>query len=335
MSGHGHGCGHDHAPSDGTAKTVILNLSVNLVLTAAKWLAFALTGSPSLFGEAAHSTADSLNPIFLWIGYRRGKKPADDAHPLGHGRETYFWSLVAAIVMLVVGSLLTAWRGIETLVYGRAPDTSMVSLGIMLGALLMEGYTFARAWRELKREHGSDAVEKMKRSRNTVLLGVLLENFVDALGVILALIGYGLYTLTGNLVWDAACSLLIALVLLRSSLFLIGRSRSLLIGEGAPRDLVKKIGEAVAARQSVAAVVSVKAVTTGANALYCRVSLRLNGPFFTRAWSDDIADVIPYVEEPCRWTAAEVARELAAIEEIVRSVVPDAGAVDIKLLPPK
>lgn len=329
MSGHhhGHGCGHDH--SGETKKTVILNLIVNLTLLAAKWVAYFLTGSPSLFGEACHSAADSANPAFLWIGYRRGRRPQDADHPFGHGRETFFWSIIAALVMLVVGSFLTAYHGIETIVSGEAPDYSPWSLGIMAFALLAEGYTVTLAFRRLLKEQGQGIFGRIRGSRNTVLLGVLLENAVDASGVLLAFTGFGLYLLTGNPLWDAGFSLAIAALLATSSLFLINKSRSLLMGEAVSPETVEAVRRAVLTRPAVAEITGLKAVTLDSEDFRCHVTVRLES-----RWFCDAAQVRDWhcYHQPIRWTLEQVTAEVAAIRAAVIASVPHAAEVDVELV---
>jgi len=324
--------GHDHGRPDGTGLTIALNLAVNLALTAAKWIAFLLTGSPSLFGEAAHSTADSLNPILLWIGFQRGRRPKDARHPFGHDRETFFMSLIAAEAMFILGACLTAWRGIATLISGDKPDFSPWSLGIMIFALAAEGFTFTLAYRKLKRENGGRAVAGLAKSRNTVLLGVLLENGVDTLGVVLAFLGFGLFALTGQPVWDALFSLAIAALLTASSVFLIVRNRSLIVGEAASPEVAAEIAAALAGRPAIAEVVSITAVIRGSDKIHCRLRLRLNQELFVDGWCSGPA-AKPYLAgDPVRWSLDRVVRELADVKNAVRGQVRDLASVEIELL---
>jgi divalent metal cation (Fe/Co/Zn/Cd) transporter len=53
--------------------------------------------------EAAHSLADNANDLSLFIAQRRSRRPPDDQHPLGYGREAYFWALIAALGVFVAG----------------------------------------------------------------------------------------------------------------------------------------------------------------------------------------------------------------------------------------
>ena len=73
--------------------TVLVAFGANVLIAVAKSAAAVVTGSASLVAEAAHSWADAGNEIFLLIANRQSRRPPDIAHPLGHGREAYVWSL--------------------------------------------------------------------------------------------------------------------------------------------------------------------------------------------------------------------------------------------------
>jgi divalent metal cation (Fe/Co/Zn/Cd) transporter len=45
-----------------------------------------------MYTEAIHSLVDTGAQILLLVGQKRGERPPDARHPLGHGMETYFWS---------------------------------------------------------------------------------------------------------------------------------------------------------------------------------------------------------------------------------------------------
>ena len=81
--------------------TVLVAFGVNVGVAAAKSAAAVVTGSAALVAEAAHSWADAGNEIFLMIANRRSRRPPDLAHPFGHGREAYVWSLFAAIGLFI------------------------------------------------------------------------------------------------------------------------------------------------------------------------------------------------------------------------------------------
>ena len=324
--GHHHGHGHDHHA--GTAKAVSVTLLVNVAIMAAKWFAFALTRSPSLFGEAAHSTADTLNPLVLWIGQRRSARPAHRRHPFGHGREAFFWSLIAAELMLVVGAALTARHGIETLLHGRVPNISPVAFAVMGFAALGETFSLVFVWRRMRKTMRGGV--RLRDSRNTVLLALLVENGADILGVLLALAGYGLYMLTGNAVFDACFSLAIAALLAVSSLFLINRSRSLLIGEAATPDVEHAVIRVLQARRSVAEVRQVLTVMRGPDDVGCVIVLRWDPEWFAAKWralngGDRAQPMVP-------WVFALTRSESEAIKAEVRARVPSVSHVQLEII---
>jgi|SRR6185369_15712178 len=83
--------------------TVYSAILANLVIATMKFVVSFITGSSAMLAEAIHSTADTGNELLLLLGFRRSKKPANDKHPLGYGRELYFWSLIVPFFSSVLG----------------------------------------------------------------------------------------------------------------------------------------------------------------------------------------------------------------------------------------
>jgi divalent metal cation (Fe/Co/Zn/Cd) transporter len=83
--------------------SVATALAANTTIAAAKGTAAAVTGSPALVAETLHPLADAGNEVVLWVALRRSRRAPDASHPLGHGPERYYWALLAAVGMFVVG----------------------------------------------------------------------------------------------------------------------------------------------------------------------------------------------------------------------------------------
>lgn len=262
------GCHHHHHH---TEKALNLTLAVNVLLTAAKWFAFIITRSSSLFAEAVHSTFDTMNPLVLRIGHLRGRRPKCDRHPQGHGREAFFWSLMAAIMMFAFGAGFTAFRGIQALIWGLVPEMEWWAVAIMFAALVGEGISLIASWRSLK----GDGIRK---TTNTTALALVFENFVDMLGVTLALTGYGLFLLTGQAIWDAIFSLAIACLLACSSVFLIRRNLSLITGEAADAETCARIRRIILIVPEVQNIAGLEVTMCGPEEMRCSVSVVLDAP---------------------------------------------------------
>src|SRR3954449_6464629 len=107
-------------PANEASKSSLLTVAIagvaNLAIAIAKTVAGVLSGSSAMLAEAAHSYADTLNQVFLLTAIKRSEKPADPRHPFGYGMERYFWSLLAAVGIFVLGAGFSIYQGIEAIV---------------------------------------------------------------------------------------------------------------------------------------------------------------------------------------------------------------------------
>src|SRR3981081_4056723 len=100
-------------PATPTSKQVVYAALIgNLLVAATKTLAALFTGSAAMISEAIHSFVDSGNEILLLYGQHRASRPPDAEHPLGHGRELYFWSFIVALLIFAIGSGVSLYHGI-------------------------------------------------------------------------------------------------------------------------------------------------------------------------------------------------------------------------------
>ncbi|MEV6760306.1 cation diffusion facilitator family transporter [Streptomyces sp. NPDC051105] len=217
--------------------TVFVALAANLVIAAAKAVGGVVAGSPALLSEAAHSVADSLNEVFLLAALRRSRRPPDERHPFGYGKERFFWSLLAAVGIFVMGGCFSVFQGVEALRNGAEEKLSGYVAGlIVLGvALLAEGASLVRALRQAHRED--------RGLRDPALRTVVAEDGTAVLGVLLAMAGMVLHMITGQVAWEASASLAIGVLLVYVAYRLGADARAQLIGEAADPELSRTIRE--------------------------------------------------------------------------------------------
>ena len=82
---------------------VIAAIVGNTLVTASKFVAWALSGSSSMLAESIHSLADTANQILLLVGIQRSRKPPTRLLKFGSGQERYFWNLVSACAIFFLG----------------------------------------------------------------------------------------------------------------------------------------------------------------------------------------------------------------------------------------
>jgi cation diffusion facilitator family transporter len=216
--------------------TVLIAFAANLLIASAKSAAAVLTGSASLVAEAAHSWADTGNEIFLLVANRRSGRPADPAHPYGHGREAYVWSLFAALGLFVAGGALSVTNGITELMHPRSADRFDVGYAVLAVSFLLEAISFRQSVRQAKSEarpRQQDLLEYVLATSDPTLRAVFAEDSAALIGVLIAAAGLAARQVTGSAVPDAIGSILIGLLLAGIAVVLINRNRRFLIGQEA------------------------------------------------------------------------------------------------------
>lgn len=237
------------AGSGGT-KAVIAALLANMTIALFKFIAYILTGSSSMLAEAIHSVADSGNQVLLLVGGKKAKRQASPQHPFGYGRERYIYSFLVAIVLFSVGGLFALYEAYEKFLHPHPIEGFWwwVPLVVLIGAIIAESFSIRTAIIESNKVRGSQGwFEFVRKAKSPELPVILLEDFGALMGLFFALCGVSLTLITGDSFWDAAGTAMIGLLLIVIAILLALETKSLLLGESASRDDVRKIEEALTA----------------------------------------------------------------------------------------
>ncbi|MFF3346280.1 cation diffusion facilitator family transporter [Streptomyces sp. NPDC002779] len=239
---------------------MLVALAANLVIAVAKALGGLAAQSPALLSEAAHSVADSVNEVFLLAALRRSRRPADRRHPFGYGKERFFWSLLAAVGIFVMGGCFSFYQGVEALRSGTEEKLEgyVAGLIVLALALLAEGASLARALYQAHRQGGLDG-----GLRDPALRTVVAEDGTAVLGVTLALTGMALHMVTGQVVYEAAASLAIGALLVYVAYRLGREARDQLIGEAADPEAAERIRALLCEQPEIDSVEALFTMKTG------------------------------------------------------------------------
>ena len=216
--------------------TVLVAFAANLLVAVAKSIAAVVTGSASILAEAAHSWADTGNEVFLVIAYRRSQRPPDSAHPLGHGREAYVWSLLAALGLFVAGAAVSVTHGVQELVHPAEATDFLVGYVVLVVSFVLEGISFLRSVRQVRPTAElmeRDLIGAVMATSDPTLRAVFAEDSAALIGLVIAAAGLGAHQVTGSSIPDAVGSILVGLLLAAVATVLIDRNREFLIGEEA------------------------------------------------------------------------------------------------------
>lgn len=234
-------------PQEGeTRGTVYVALAANLVIAVAKVVGGAISGSAALLSEAAHSVADSLNEVFLLASLRRSHKSPDGKHPFGYGKERYFWSLLAAVGIFVMGGCFSFYQGLQALRSTVAEPSGGYLIAILVLAVsgLMEGASLTKALWQVRgeaKETGRPFLKQLRHTEDPALRTVLGEDGAAVTGVLIALAGITAHLLTGENAWEGVASLGIALLLIHVAYRLGREARGQLIGESLGRRVQQEV----------------------------------------------------------------------------------------------
>jgi cation diffusion facilitator family transporter len=258
--------------------SIFVALAANVTIAIAKGVAAVLTASPSLLAETLHTLADTGNEILLAIAVRRGNRPPDRRHPLGYGAELYYWALLAAIGMFVVGGAISVWHGIQSLLDPEELTDFWVGAVVLVIALALDSISRIVASRRLKRQaarRGLTKREMIGESADPTLITVYAEDTIDVLGAGLALVALVLHEVTGSGVPDAIATILIGLLLGVVAWRLADRNRSLLTHQAVPDRYQEKLRAHLDATPEVLEVGEIVAIYLGPAEVLVAADVRL------------------------------------------------------------
>jgi divalent metal cation (Fe/Co/Zn/Cd) transporter len=177
---------------------------------------------------------------------------------------------------------------------------------VLLISLALEGFSLRTAIGESNRTRGRASWRSFVRhAKAPELPAVLLEDVAALSGLVLALIGVVLSTITHDERWDGAGSLAIGVLLGCVAVVLATETKSLLIGESASLDVQAAIVAAIEGGPEVECVIHLRTLHVGPDTLL-------------------VAAKVGVVHDE---TAASIAAGIDAVERRIRAAVPIAQLI--------
>ena len=258
-----------------------------------------------MLSESVHSVVDSGNEILLLYGQHRAAKPPDRLHPLGYGREIYFWSFVVALLIFALGAGVSIYEGVEHI---RSPEPMarpVINYAVYAFSALFEGISWWFGWNAFQRVRGDKALfAAVHASKDPPSFMVLFEDSAALIGLAIAAIATALSTGLDKPWIDGGGSILIGLVLGVVAVLLARETKDLLIGERARPGLAESIRDAAEKEPGVVGVEGILTSQLGPHQVIATVGVE----FDDRLRTPDIERIIGHLENELRKKHPELFR---------------------------
>ncbi|TGP51549.1 cation transporter [bacterium M00.F.Ca.ET.230.01.1.1] len=230
------------AGHSGSRRVIYAALAGNLAIAVTKFVAAAFTGSSAMLSESVHSLVDTGNGTLLLYGMHRAARPPDRAHPLGHGRELFFWSFIVALLVFALGAGISFYEGVIHIMAPEPVVNARVNYIVLGLSFLFEGSSWLVALREFRQQKGKQGwFEAVQSSKDPSIYTVLFEDSAALLGLVVAFAGILSAQLLERPELDGVGSLGISIILGATAVFLARESKGLLLGEPASPEVQKKV----------------------------------------------------------------------------------------------
>jgi cation diffusion facilitator family transporter len=306
----------EHGTGSESTGTVILAGLANFGIAIAKFVGGMISHSSAMMSESAHSVADTITEILLFVALKRGNRAADDRHPFGYGRETYFWAFLASLATFALGAGFSIWQGITTIIEGEEQGSPLISYIVLAVSFVLEGTSWLKAVRQVRgaaRKWQVTPGRYLAATTDTTVKAVTFEDTAALIGLVFAAAGLFLEQMTGNPMWDGIAAITIGVLLLLVAFSLARANASLLIGQSASPRIEEELRREINALPHVQDVPFLLTSVIGPGQLVVAAKV----DFADDATSDDIEQ-----------TADEAERRLVARHDGVRYVFLDPTAGD-------
>lgn len=202
------------------------SIVLNTLLFIIKYWAGVVTGSLALIADAWHTLSDSVSSIFVVIGGRISRKPADKEHPFGHGRVEHITSMVIGVMLAIIAFdfIVQAWEKFQT--HEKTVYKTIAWIVTIISILVKEA--MAQVAFYMARKTGS-----------TILAADGWHHRTDSLSSVIILAGL----IFGQQFWwtDALLSFLVALMIGYASFSILKKEVNSLMGVQPPEKLMDSI----------------------------------------------------------------------------------------------
>ncbi len=265
-------------------KPIIVAIIANLIIAISKGTGYVFSGSTALLSETIHSIADVLNQSLLLIGVKKGQKGETEILNYGHSQERFFWNLLSAVGIFVLGCTATVYHGVHELLSNEKISETNVSIQviimiILLISLIAESFSFHVVIKEIKIEaknRNKKFYDYLNNSIDPSVSAIFWEDLAAILGIAFAFIGILLTNITGDRTFDSVASILIGTLMGWIAIHLALENKKFLIDRSIPQYEMNQILGTLKENKMISSFEDIKSIVLGPDRLKIRFKINLD-----------------------------------------------------------
>jgi len=220
---------------------------------------------------------DTGNGALMLLGIRNSRKPPDDEHPFGHGRELYFWTLIVGVLIFGLGGGMSLYQGFTHVMHPATIEHLGWNYFVLGSSAVFEGTTWYFGWKAFSSERrGRGVIETIHKSKDPASFSVLLEDSAALIGLAIAFLGIFLAKTLNQTYLDGVASIVIGALLCVVAILMVYESWGLLIGEGVDRQTLQSLRTIIETDEDVAHVQHLHTIYQSPRTVLLIVELRFH-----------------------------------------------------------
>lgn len=281
---------------------VVLNFAVAIV-----------TGSVVMISQALQGLSDVATAGILYLGINRSKRDGDPAHPLGYGREIFFWSLIAALIMFMGTGGLSLYFGWQRFRHPTPLDYSWLALVTLGFGLISNFFAFSRSVKRLNQSEGKASWwQRMLYSGMVETKTTFTVDLMGTLAALFGLVAITAYIITGDARLDGVGAMAVGVGTMVAALLIVVDVHGLIVGRAVSPEITERISKATLKTNGVEQVLDLYTTYIGSDRLLVIVEVQLAEGLSTR----------------------HIEHLVDAIKEKIQKAVPSAHRVQVEVETP-
>ncbi|GAB3586224.1 cation diffusion facilitator family transporter [Hymenobacter daeguensis] len=292
-------------------------IAANVAIAVSKFVAAYFTGSSAMLSEGIHSLVDTGNSGLLLYGTAQSQRPPDAEHPFGHSKELYFWGLIVAVLIFAIGGGMSFYEGIKHIQHPEPIEDAGWNYVVLGLSFLFEGIAFYLSVKALLAQADANVgfVKMLRTSRDPAVFASVMENLAALVGLAVAGLGVFLGHLLNNPYFDGGASIVIGLLLMLVAVFLVGRTKGLLVGTGVDALTLANLERIARDQPQVREIRSPLTMYLGPN----DVIMALDVDFADNLNSTQVAAAVEHLQDAIRAEHPEVQRIFIEAKNLVQT----------------